>query len=83
MKLTTSYQSVLKQPAWSNLLAAYFPTTREDQNILFVRRELNPKPIDLSIDSETTLDLRRLGLGPAGNRSTNSLLGKAILTPGR
>lgn len=77
-------QSVLNQSAWSNLLAGYFPTAREGQNILFVRRELNPKPIDLSTRSETTLDLRRLGLGSAVNGpATNPPLGKPILTHDR
>lgn len=55
-------QGVLKQPEWTNLLAGYFPTARDGRNILFVRRELNPKPIDLSVTSETTIDLRKLGL---------------------
>ena len=73
-------QSVLKQSAWSNLLTAYWPTAREDQNILFVRRELNPKPIDLGKDNETTLDLRRLGLQPGVDRPTNLFGGKPVLT---
>lgn len=56
------YQTTLNMPAWTNLLAGYLPTARERRHILFVRRELDPKPIDLPETSETAFDLKRLGL---------------------
>jgi len=55
-------QDVLKQSAWTNLLAAYLPTAREGTTILFERRELNPHPIDLKVENETKVELGRLGL---------------------
>ncbi len=69
-------QSVLKQSVWSNLLAAYLPTARQDESILFVRRALKPNPIDLDEANETTVDLRRLGLGSAVKPSTTPTAGK-------
>jgi hypothetical protein len=76
-------QSVLKQSVWSNLLAAYLPTARQDENILFVRRALNPKPIDLGEASETTVDLRRLGLESGSNIPPTRLSGILDLPQGR
>lgn len=55
-------QYVLKQPVWTNLLADYAPTARAGRSILFVRRALNSKSIDLGLTSETVVDLRQLGL---------------------
>lgn len=74
-------QNVLTQPVWSNLLAVYVPTARENESILFVRRDLNPKPIALNLNNETALELRQLGLGTGSNHpSTNLLLQQSILT---
>jgi hypothetical protein len=50
-------QATLKQSAWSNFLAGYCPTARDGPSILFVRRELNPKPIDLGKDNISVRDL--------------------------
>jgi hypothetical protein len=53
------YQNSMKDPVWTNLLASYIPVARDEGNILFVRRELNPKPINL--DEQTEM-LHKLGL---------------------
>jgi hypothetical protein len=55
-------QDALKEPAWTNLLSGYLPTAREGPAILFERRELNPKPIDLRLESQLKVQLGRLGL---------------------
>ncbi len=55
-------QAVLQEPTWTNLLAGYSAAARDGRNILFVRRELHPRSIDLKAASETTVDLRQLGL---------------------
>jgi len=53
------YQNKMKDPVWTNLLSHYLPTARNEEDILFVRRELNPKPINLD---EQSVTLRQLGL---------------------
>ena len=53
------YQDTMKDPTWTNFISHYLPTARYEDNILFVRRELNPKAIEL--DQQKTM-LQQLGL---------------------
>ncbi len=53
------YQNAMKEMVWSNLLSHYLPAARDDTKILFVRRELKPKRINLDEQSEV---LHQLGL---------------------
>jgi hypothetical protein len=45
--------SVLQNPAWTNLLSSYLPTAEDGGNVLFVRRDLRPHPIDIERKVET------------------------------
>ncbi|HTV63658.1 MAG TPA: hypothetical protein VMH30_13925 [Verrucomicrobiae bacterium] len=54
------HDSALKESAWSNLLSNYVPTARDGTDIVFVRRDLDPKPIDLGGGQAAML--KRLGL---------------------
>jgi hypothetical protein len=55
-------QAVLNQPVWTNLLSKYAPTAREGATILFVHKRLATNVLDNAAISETTVDLRVLGL---------------------
>ncbi|MHB1309463.1 MAG: hypothetical protein ACYC23_20515, partial [Limisphaerales bacterium] len=47
-----------RTPAWSNLLSGFVATARAGEDVLYVRKDLNPKPLDL--EEENVAVLRRL-----------------------
>lgn len=54
--------SLVKVPAWSNLLSGYAATARSDDVVLYVRKDLSPEPIEVDERAQTLRMLRRLGL---------------------
>ncbi|MHB8520983.1 MAG: hypothetical protein ACYDH9_09500 [Limisphaerales bacterium] len=51
-------QTTMRRPGWSNLLSGYSATAQFGEDVLFVRKELNPKPIELGDQRRL---LQRLG----------------------
>ncbi|HEY9173417.1 MAG TPA: hypothetical protein VI136_14115 [Verrucomicrobiae bacterium] len=60
--IVVSPQMVVQHSEWSNLLSGYAPTARSDDVVLYVRKDLNPKPIELDEHGAVTQMLRRMGL---------------------
>lgn len=60
--IVVSPQMVVQHSEWSNLLSGYAPTARAEDVVLYVRKDLNPKPIELDERGAVTQMLRRMGL---------------------
>jgi len=54
--------SLVNVPGWSNLLSGYAATARSEDVVLYVRKDLSPKPIEVDERAQTLRMLRRLGL---------------------